>query len=514
MTLRKIPEGKVISRIKLENSWWENGQIDKFYADLRPRAYFERFQGLVKEVQTAAVRRAPILMGPRRVGKTVMLLHLTQALIKAGTDPRRICYVSVEHPIFNGLGLDDLVHLAREAAGAAATDISGCTFMFDEIQYLKDWERHLKTLVDTYPRATWIASGSAAAALRLKSNESGAGRFTDFLLPPLTFHEYVVLLGKDELLLGQDELLLGQDELLRTGRTWVETADLTALNELFVDYLNFGGYPEVALSPAIRADPGRYVRQDIIDKVLLRDLPSLYGISDIQELNSLFTAFAYNTANEVSLDKLAQRAGIAKNTVKRYLEYLEAAFLVKRVHRIDHNARKFQRATLFKVYLTNPSLRAALFSPISADDPDMGAMVETAVFSQWFHFASGNLHYARWKDGEVDLVLVDGTGDPRWACEVKWSDRFGAQSPEFRNLIMFCKTHNLHEAIVTTRSERSDETVDGVVIKCIPASLSCYTIGHNIVQGRPSKAPIGPRLPATARGSLAAGHRARRDPLR
>jgi predicted AAA+ superfamily ATPase len=481
--LRKIPKERVISRIRLENSWWENGRIDEFYAGLLPRAYFERFHGLVKEVQTKAVRRAPILMGPRRVGKTVMLFHLTEALIKAGADPRRICYVSVEHPIFNGLGLDDLVHLAREAAGAAADDVRGCTFLFDEIQYLKDWELHLKTLVDTYPRATWIASGSAAAALRLKSNESGAGRFTDFLLPPLTFHEYVVLLGKEA-------LLLGTEELVRSRRGWFATTDLTALNELFIDYLNFGGYPEVALSPAIRADPGRYVRQDIIDKVLLRDLPSLYGISDIQELNSLFTALAYNTANEVSLDKLAQRAGVAKNTVKRYLEYLEAAFLVKRVHRIDHNARRFQRATLFKVYLTNPSLRAALFSPISAEDPDMGAMVETAVFSQWFHSASGDLHYARWKEGEVDLVLVKAAEDPSWACEVKWSDRVGARSPELRNLILFCKTHGLDEAIVTTRSERSDETVDGVLIKCIPASLYCYTVGYNLVRGRPSKAPI------------------------
>ena len=353
------------------------------------------------------------------------------------------------------------------------------TFLFDEIQYLKDWELHLKALVDTYPRATWIASGSAAAALRLKSNESGTGRFTDFLLPPLTFHEYVVLLGKEA--------------LMTPGDPWFATTDQGALNELFVDYLNFGGYPEVALSPAIRADPGRYVRQDIIDKVLLRDLPSLYGISDIQELNSLFTALAYNTANEVSLDKLSQRAGVAKNTVKRYLEYLEAAFLVKRVHRIDHDARKFQRATLFKVYLTNPSLRAALFAPITADDPDMGAMVETAVFSQWFHSASGALHYARWKDGEVDLVSVGRDGKPGWACEVKWSDRFGAQSPELRNLILFCKTHGLREAIVTTRSQRSDETVDGLRIMCVPASLYCYTIGRKVVREHPVRTATPPR---------------------
>lgn len=60
-----------------------------------------------------------------------------------------------------------------------------------EIQYLKDWEVHLKTLVDSYRDSKFIVSGSAAAALNFKSNESGAGRFTDFLLSPLTFYEYI-----------------------------------------------------------------------------------------------------------------------------------------------------------------------------------------------------------------------------------------------------------------------------------------------------------------------------------
>jgi DNA-binding transcriptional MocR family regulator len=86
-------------------------------------------------------------------------------------------------------------------------------------------------------------------------------------------------------------------------------------------------------------------------------------------------------ARSISLDTLSQRAGIAKNTVKRYLEYLEAAFLVKRVQRVGQDGRQFQRAHHFKAYLTNPSLRAALFLPI---DADMGAMVETAIFGQWF----------------------------------------------------------------------------------------------------------------------------------
>ena len=53
-------------------------------------------------------------------------------------------------------------------------------YFFDEIQYLKNWEIHLKSLVDRNRRTKFIASGSAAAALRMKSIESGAGRFSDF----------------------------------------------------------------------------------------------------------------------------------------------------------------------------------------------------------------------------------------------------------------------------------------------------------------------------------------------
>lgn len=90
----------------------------------------------------------------------------------------------------------------------------------------------------------------------------------------------------------------------------------------------------------MQADIGRYIGADIIEKVLLRDLPSLYGIQDVQELNALFTTLAFNTAGELSLEGLSQDSGVSKPTLKRYLEYLEAAFLIKVVHRIDHGARR------------------------------------------------------------------------------------------------------------------------------------------------------------------------------
>jgi predicted AAA+ superfamily ATPase len=304
--------------------------------------------------------------------------------------------------------------------------------------------------------------------------ESGAGRFTDFLLPPLTFYEYLDLLVKRE--------SLGLDKFDQQEGDY-GSLDLEGLNREFVDYLNIGGYPEALFSPAIQADPARFIKADIVDKVLLRDLPSLYGIQDIQELNYLFTTLAFNTAGEVSLEELSKRSGVAKNTLRRYIEYLEAAFLIKIVHRIDRNARRFQRATSFKVYLTNPSMRAALFTPAVADDPVMGHLAETGILSQWFHL-SEPLHYARWKEGEVDIVALNKQHKPDWAVEVKWSDRARDSQQEIEALIDFCTVNGISKALVTTRSKRGIRTVDGINIHFEPASVYAYSLGRNILRGK------------------------------
>jgi predicted AAA+ superfamily ATPase len=456
-----------------DNLWWAPPyQIGKGYSELRRRAYFDVLFPLVAG---SPVRRAILLMGPRRVGKTVLMFHCIDQLLHDGTDPRHISYLSVDHPIYNGCSLENFLEYCREATGIDYRTEKAYLFL-DEIQYLREWEVHLKTLVDSYPNLRTIASGSAAAALRIKSLESGAGRFTDFLLPPLTFYEYLDLLGKNDLLDWSE--YNSEDEK----GAFPTASDPEALNVSFLHYLNFGGYPEVIFSETIQADPGRFIKSDIIDKVLLRDLPSLYGIQDIQELNYLFTTLAFNTANEISLEQLSQTAGVAKNTIKRYIEYLEAAFLIKIVHRIDRMGKRFQRANRFKVYLTNPSIRSALFSAIEESDPAMGALAETGIFSQWFHYPNA-LAYARWDKGEVDLVHAN-PAKVVWAVEVKWSDRFVAHPTELASLISFGSSNKLDRVTVTTRSLSAEKEVQGIRMRFVPTAIYCYMVGMNLIRGR------------------------------
>jgi len=465
--MRKVPKEKILERLERDNPWWsDSGTIQPFYAEMRPRPHIQHFFPLVAQTE---IRRAVVLMGPRRVGKTVLLHHAISELITSGVNPGSIAYISVDHPIFNGLGLEDFV-TAIEEAGSMDLSSEQAYLFFDEIQYLRGWEVHLKALVDSYPNLNITVSGSAAAALKLKSSESGAGRFTDFILPPLTFYEYLVLLDLENLFEAP-----GDD------RGFIRARDIDELNKHFIHYLNFGGYPEVVFSEQIQKDPGRFIKSDIIDKVLLRDLPSLYGIQDIQELNSLFTTLAYNTANEVSLEDLASGSGVAKNTIKRYIEYLEAAFLIRIIHRVDKSAKRFKRANFFKVYLTNPSIRAALFSPIDEGDQAMGPLVETAIFSQWFH-SDNPMYYARWNKGELDIVNLGREQKPDWVVEVKWSDRIVKHPEELKGLVGFCKKHNLSSTLVTTKTTRSKGMLDGVPIEFMPASEYCLTLGRNLVR--------------------------------
>jgi predicted AAA+ superfamily ATPase len=467
-----IPSEKIIERLRYENPWWVNKQIPEVYNTMGRRLYFNLFYPFVFENN---IRRALVLMGPRRVGKTVMLFHSIQQLINENENPQKIFFIGIDNPIYMNLSLEDILILCKQSL--ALENLNGCYVFFDEIQYLKDWERHLKVLVDSYPETKFIVSGSAAAALKWHSTESGAGRFTDFMLPPLTFQEFIHLKNMNHLIYN-GSIQYGNKQI-----QYCLTHDIKALNKEFIDYLNFGGYPEVALSKKIQSDMGRYVKNDIVDKVLLRDLPSLYGIKDVQELNRFFTYLAYNTGNEFSYETMSNESGIQKDTLKKYLEYLEAAFLIKVLNKVDINAKRLKRIINFKVYLTNPSLRTALFSPISETDIEMGNMVETAVLSQWMHREKLDLTYARWKEGrsegEVDLVLLDDKKyKPVWGVEIKWSNRYFDKPNELKSLINFCKNNQFQQALVTSIEQLGVKQMNEVILSFVPSSLYCYNIGN------------------------------------
>jgi predicted AAA+ superfamily ATPase len=381
--MRTINEKQIQNKLKTLNSHWTTNHIDSAITAKRKRRYFDLFFPLVSQFD---VQRAILLMGTRRVGKTVMLKQTIQQFIDNGKKAKELIYIPLDEPLFYNTSLEELVLLFKKTVNI--NSLAETIIIFDEVQYTKDWNIHLKVLVDNYPQTKFVASGSAAGAIKKQGLESGAGRFTDFILPALTFYEYLEMLQ-----LTDNYIIFNEND-----NKAADIKNIDQLNTEFINYLNYGGFPEAIFNNNIRNDFDRYIRGDIVDKVLLRDLPSLYGITDIQELNRLFSYLCYQTGNEINYDALSKASGVAKNTLKKYIQYLETAFLIRTVRRVNETGKTFKRNNYFKIYLTNPSMYSALYGIVD-DSETLGQLVETALFSQWAHDATwlDRIYYARFK---------------------------------------------------------------------------------------------------------------------
>jgi uncharacterized protein len=143
---------------------------------------------------------------------------------------------------------------------------------------------------------------------------------------------------------------------------------------------------------------------------------------------------------------------------------------------------KLKRANFFKIYLTNPSLRSALFSPLQATDEHIGNMVETAIYSQWLHREWFTPYYARWENGEVDMVGLNSKLKPQWALEIKWSDRFYSKPGELKSLLSFCQKNKLETAMVTTIEKEGIVKINDLTLDFVPAATYAFVVGSNTLR--------------------------------
>jgi hypothetical protein len=111
-------------------------------------------------------------------------------------------------------------------------------------------------------------------------------------------------------------------------------------------------------------------------------------------------------------------------------------------------------------------------------------MVETAIFSQWIQQTAFIPYYARWKNGEVDLVnLSRQTNRPDWVVEIKWSNRFFEAPNELKSLTSFCSENNLSQALVTTIDKTGIKENQSLQLQFLPAAVYAYNVGKNTLEG-------------------------------
>lgn len=257
---------------------------------------------------------------------------------------------------------------------------------------------------------------------------------------------------------------------------------LSKVQNHFNRYLQVGGFPELALADNdIMAQ--QIMRDDVVDKVLKRDLPSLYNIRNATELERIFLYLCNVSSEIVSIEAIAKElSGVSRPTVENYIQYLESANLVYQSWPVDMAGKKVLKAKP-KIYIADAAIRNAVLMDDSllTDPVEMGKIVETAVYKHvaaFYYQQATPVGYFRGgkKDKEIDIV-VEYPNIKNILIEVKY--RENAPIPDDDAIAMLADEASI--AIIVTKSPSDfgiHNTKSGKDMLRIPAFAFLYMLGN------------------------------------
>lgn len=276
----------------------------------------------------------------------------------------------------------------------------------------------------------FLLLGSASPVLIRESSESLAGRITYEELPPFTWQE-----------------ISGQFDI---SRLWIR-----------------GGFPEAFLS-VNRSYSQRWL-QDYIRTLIERDLPLLGLNTDLRKLENFLKMLAHQNGQLLNQQNLARSVGVSSPTISKYLDYLEHAYIIRRVQPWHRNVKK-RLVKSQKVYIRDTGVLHALLDIDNEDSlrahPAAGGSWEGFVLQQIMASAPDmySFYFYRTHQGaEADLVVVQNE-KPLMCIEIKLN-----QSPKpskgFHNVIEDNQTSK--NLIITPGTDRYPvhEKIDVIGIK-------------------------------------------------
>ncbi len=356
--------------------------------------------------------KAIIVLGARQVGKTTLIKQILKQkdyLLLDGDNPtvRDLLYNPNTEEIKNIIGKHSIVFI-------------------DEAQRIHNIGITIKIIIDQLKDVDIYVTGSSSFYLQNEINEALTGRKWEYELYPLCWEEIELKEGYLKSLQQLDNILV------------------------------YGMYPEVRNK---RGDE-RFVLNQLTSSYLYKDILEFSGIRKPEILQKLLKALAYQIGNEVKYNELAQLIGVDNETVARYIQILEQAYVIFRLPPFNRNLRNEIKRNQ-KVYFYDNGIRNALignFSPFKIRN-DKGALWENFLISERLKQNKYKERFAQmyfWRtkqQQEVDLVeIVDGniTG-----FEFKWKAKKNAKLPK-----TFVRNYQAKEMIIDKNNFR-----DFIIIK-------------------------------------------------
>lgn len=466
-------KAELFSVLRQYNPWWSGGR----FSDL-PKWKRAAFREITTWIENPPADRALLLSGARQVGKTTLFLQAIEHLLDKGVHPSNVLYATFDHPLLKLLGIDGLLELWREFEPAHEST----EYLFlDEIQITKDWQTWLKHQVDFEKKRRIAVTGSATPLTR-ENQESGVGRWHTIRLATLSFYEYLQIRNLSQPSIPAVTSLMN---LLNWGTNQFArvAAEAKPLVGYFHEYLLRGGFPQCAKVENI-STAQKLLREDIVDKVLKRDMTALFGVRRVVELEQVFLYLCLHDGGQVSLPDLCKNLELKRPTVESFIDLLESTHLIHRLRPYGYGKEVLRGRA--KIYLADAAIgpsvllrgRALLENPTW-----LGQAVETAffkhVFTRYYQQSVGFSYWRGKKDQEVDIIAdMENRLVP---FEVKYRP---PDSIELKSLIQFCLEKQVDLGYVITRdlTDFGEALVKAQLAESrilrIPAPLACYWLGR------------------------------------
>ena len=316
-----------------------------------------------------------ILYGARQVGKTT----LAKEVAKGYANP---LYLNCDDP-------NVVISLTNKSAVELKSYIGNADLVvIDEGQRVENIGITIKLLHDTYPNVGLLVTGSSSLDLANKITEPLTGRSEEVILYPLSINEV-------------------SDNRVELDANWRTMLDR-------------GGYPAMW---QLSAQDAHARLSNIANNYVYRDAFGPQVIFDQTIINDLLRLLAYQIGQEVSYGELAAKLSISKETVMRYIDLLEKAFIIFRRNQYRRNQR-VEIGRLRKVYFSDLGIRNAIienFKPLETRD-DLGALWENFCVVERLKFLQAQERRVRsyyWRNAdqrEIDIIEEENDAIRAYEC--------------------------------------------------------------------------------------------------
>ena len=344
-----------------------------------------------------AQKEISLIVGPRQVGKTTLMLLIEKELKQRGEET---LYLNLDRETDRRyfVSQENLVGKIRLEIGHQR----GYVFI-DEIQRKEDAGLFLKGIYDSNLPYKFIVSGSGSLELKEKIHESLVGRKKAFELNPVSLEEFINFKTNYRY----------EDRLKEFFEIEVEKSEA-----LLWEYLNYGGYPRVITAERDREK--REIIDEIFHSYLEKDISYLLRVERVDAFSNLVRILASQLGQLVNYSRIASEINLSIKTLKSYLWYAEKTFVLQKLTPYFKNVRKeIVKAPVYYFYdLGLRNYGIGKFGNLVDLGPAFENMI-LEIIKDKTRWSGATVHFWRTKDkAEVDFII--NSGEEILPTEVKY----------------------------------------------------------------------------------------------